>query len=146
MKKLLLFAFFAALSGISVAQTLPVGTCGVVFTYDAAGNRIKREYKCAAAKMAAETSNDSSVLLQNLYPNPTAATVNINFSRPLKNGRLFIYNTNGVILFQENADYLHRTLDLSNYSDGVYLIKVVSDEQNLIRKVVKISSGGSMKY
>ena len=42
----LIMPLFLICSLHSFAQEIPVGSCGLLMTYDAAGNRIKREYYC----------------------------------------------------------------------------------------------------
>ena len=48
-QKLFLFIFITAIAFPALAQQLPLNTCGIVCTYDASGNRLKRVYFCTMA-------------------------------------------------------------------------------------------------
>jgi hypothetical protein len=78
---LLLFAFNAA-----QAQTV----CGIAFTYDAAGNRIKREYKCKDIFEPADKAFEVA-----LFPNPTTGPIAVVFSEEVKSAKLRVFNMSG---------------------------------------------------
>jgi hypothetical protein len=99
--KILLLSIIALLSAFDgMAQQLPLGTCGIVCTYDAAGNRLKRVYFCnngidpyptkaqkapaSAEAPADKPANETTEyqMVDALYPNPTTK-IQRNFQQEL---------------------------------------------------------------
>ncbi|MCH2231144.1 MAG: T9SS type A sorting domain-containing protein [Crocinitomicaceae bacterium] len=69
-----------------------------------------------------------------LYPNPSSGLVNIVSS--YKEAEVFVFDLRGQLLFKENFSSI-TTIDLSQYSDGVYLFEVVTYNGSYRDKVVK---------
>ena len=76
----ILIPIFLSISLQTFSQEIPSGSCGLLMTYDAAGNRIKREYYCnngsnrIAAPELAKQQEAASVGFEEvdaLCPNPT---------------------------------------------------------------------------
>lgn len=123
------------------AQSLPANTCGIVYTYDAAGNRTQRAYVCNNGGGIAPvfTENTSEVIQQvtELYPNPTTGRFTVLFTRELKNAPVILYDINGKELQRSKRSGNQLLFDLTPYAAGVYLLRI-EDEKNLITfKVVK---------
>ena len=55
-----------------------------------------------------------------LYPNPTSSVLNLETSNDLKIDKVIFYNTLGQIIFTSTAS----SWDVSNFSNGVYFLKV----------------------
>lgn len=133
--------------GISVsvfAQQLPLGTCGVVNIYDAAGNRTKRIYFCnngvdfypTKAKPEFATATEVQQV-DELYPNPTTGRFAVYFSKELKNADILLTDLNGKVIMQFRATGYSVDFDLSMTAAGVYFVRI-SDGKNVItKKVVK---------
>lgn len=72
-----------------------------------------------------------------LYPNPANRTVNLKLSKSIKILEIFLYDTSGkklnVELTKEN------TFDVSNISDGIYLLTILSESgtEDIKRLIVK---------
>ncbi len=77
-----------------------------------------------------------------VYPNPTSGNLNIKISGVLTVSNITIYDLSGKMLFNEMISAedgqlgFERTLDLSNYSDGLYLLKLVDDQKTITKKIV----------
>lgn len=77
-KKISLLTFGLLLSFVMVAQQLNMGECGIVCTYDASGNRLKRVYFCnngtdpypARVQQDAAKTTEEYQQVDALYPNP----------------------------------------------------------------------------
>ncbi|PCI19090.1 hypothetical protein COB64_04245 [Candidatus Wolfebacteria bacterium] len=72
-----------------------------------------------------------------VFPNPTESTIHITLNSARK-AELSIYNTLGALVY--SRAYLNEksiTVDLANFSQGVYVVKLVADKQNYFSKVVK---------
>jgi len=76
-----------------------------------------------------------------LYPNPTKGPVNIS-SRVLGikgDSKIDVFNNIGLLVQSKNtsSDYNTAQIDLSGYSNGIYLIKIDSNNQSFFRKIIK---------
>ncbi len=70
-----------------------------------------------------------------VYPNPT--TSNINISNLNLNSIVKIYNMTGQQVFNGKANSDVMTVDMSRYSNGIYMLQVVSNGKTLKSKIVK---------
>jgi len=72
-----------------------------------------------------------------IYPNPTNGMVNINFgdNNSLKN--YTIYSLEGKIIETGNTDLDAITIDLSKESNGVYLVKINTEQTSTVYKLIK---------
>ncbi len=73
-----------------------------------------------------------------VYPNPTSGVININLL-PIKNKnpKVYIMDVLGkMIETKENLTTDKLTIDASSYKKGIYFVKIVSDNGNVIKKVV----------
>ena len=72
-----------------------------------------------------------------LYPNPTKDEVYITSKGEMINS-YSLYNTNGQLLLRsEKLKTKREKLNLSNFSKGVYVIKVITDKNSYTRKVIR---------
>jgi uncharacterized repeat protein (TIGR01451 family) len=75
---------------------------------------------------------DNSVTI---YPNPTNAIININSKFNIKTVQLF--DVQGRLLETDLANSNETTFDISNKQNGVYFLKITSENGSKIEKVVK---------
>jgi len=68
-----------------------------------------------------------------IYPNPANDLVNIFSQTP---GVLHIYNINGMLVKTEMVNNSNEQIDISNLSNGIYIIKINTDTQNYTQKLV----------
>tara|TARA_Y100001934_G_scaffold261459_1_gene334862 strand:- start:28 stop:729 length:702 start_codon:yes stop_codon:yes gene_type:complete len=84
-----------------------------------------------AVQIKAVTANDASLSIEtvsgnmniSIYPNPTAAILNVEFDKDLE---LTIYNLLGQQVLQSNS----KTLDISGLNDGTYILVTKNLENN----------------
>ena len=128
------------------AQEIPSGSCGLIMTYDAAGNRIKREYYCnnssgriAAPEIAQQQEAASAGFeeVDALYPNPTTGKFYITFSKPLDNAVIQILDVTGKVFQQLKVSGNRVAFDLSARPGGTYFILIKSNGMIINKKVVK---------
>jgi hypothetical protein len=127
------------------AQTLPIGSCGIVYTYDAAGNRTKREYVCNNGLMAGNDSAVESakllmadaVKVDVLYPNPTTGIFSVKLSKTLNKAVVTISDASGRIILRRTESGNVLTYDLSRYPSGGYLVTIKQNQQSITMKVIK---------
>lgn len=141
----------------SFAQQLPVGTCGIVYVHDAAGNRTRRVYFCNNGidpypqRTATPAANDPKEIpfteneiknmeiqeVEALYPNPTSGVFNVLFSKKLQQANIIIVDMNGKVMQQFRASGLQLTCDLSSYAAGTYFIRIQEKGSVISKKIIK---------
>lgn len=151
MFRLALFIFCGIfVSELVVGQQLPPNECGIVCTYDAAGNRLKRVYFCNNGSdpypMRTERKDiqqDGSKNMEEyqrvdaLYPNPTTGKFFVTFSRELKNAKVLLTDINGKVIQQFIGNGYKLNFDLSSVASGVYLVRIEDGKNIITKKVVK---------
>lgn len=142
------------LNFISYSQGQTGSAGGIIYTYDAAGNRIHRFSGVAERKAApdAEEKKETAVVSKNnlqasFTPNPTTSgnfsvVVSKNDLRTdnktvnAENPRIFVYNPLGELIHQESTQYnTQAIINLSAYSKGIYIVKVQSGEDVLMHRM-----------
>jgi hypothetical protein len=142
------------ISGYS--QQIPVGSCGIVNIYDAAGNRTKRVYFCNNGTdpypargvvqpntvIATDTSQSPGETTEfqevdALYPNPTSGMFSVTFSKALDNATIQVLDAGGRIMRQIKAKGYKAEFDLSADAGGVYYVRIEQDGKIITKKVVK---------
>ena len=69
-------------------------------------------------------------------PNPSKGLVQVRFSKPMNNAQVEVFDAAGVRVSKNNAQTYGATLDLSGKASGVYVVKVTSDMQTQMLKVI----------
>jgi Tol biopolymer transport system component len=73
-----------------------------------------------------------------IYPNPTSGFVNLSFENSVKKAKVEIYNLQGTLLFSKSYGKIPSvTINLSGYSVGIYMVKVITDGICYKEKVIK---------
>ena len=147
----IVISFFFVLQGL--AQQLPLGTCGIVNIYDAAGNRTKRVYFCnngidpyptgpqmegkGLETIVEKKETKEFQYVDALYPNPTTGKFFVTFSKNLTNGIISIMDNNGKTLAQFKASGYKVDFDLSPYAAGMYYVRIEENGKVITKKVIK---------
>lgn len=142
-KFLMIILLFFSLQ--SFVQEIPSGSCGLLMTYDAAGNRIKREYYCNNGSN--RISNPELAKQQDaagagfeevdaLYPNPTTGKFYITFSKAIDNAIIQVLDVNGKVVQRVKGSGTRLEFDLSNQPSGTYFVLIKSNEMIINKKVV----------
>ncbi len=71
-----------------------------------------------------------------VYPNPVNEVVHINVT-DADNAQLFIYDLTGKQLYENNLLNEENVIDISDYVDGVYMVRVVTHEKVFTKKLIK---------
>lgn len=96
-------------------------------------------YNYFAGKTKDSFNNQYTNANVNVYPNPTNGLLNINlFSQvEMNNCLLSIENMDGKILLQNSSSFplgfSHNELDLHDYASGVYILKIINSDGQLIK-------------
>jgi len=139
----------------NVKAQLQPGECGIMFTYDATGSLIQREFICnnSGAVMNRKTNNmlnqkndslsvndlaEQKIIKVNaLMPNPTTGKFTITFANILKNGEVILLDVNGKIIENRKENGYIITFDISGRSSGTYFVRVENEGKVFTFKVIK---------
>lgn len=80
------------------------------------------------------TGIENKDTLMEVHPNPTSGTLNISIEGEQT---VQIVNSNGVVLFNEKVAAGEHQLDISGYSSGVYILKLISNRGTELKRWVK---------
>lgn len=142
MKKLLF-----TLITLSFALSFTLSAQDISYEHDNNGNRVLREV--VVLKTSTAGTNNSSVATNStqwgdysikVFPNPTQELVVMEISdlSPEDQGEVFVSTINGQLLNRFPLDSSGKwEVDLQNHPSGVYLVRLVLNEQTLVRKIVK---------
>ena len=143
MRKYCLWVCLVLLPVVSSAQ----GRIG--YSYDAAGNRVKREVIMSVSKNIAKQQKKSSdnqsfsdMLSDHtvkIYPNPTKGDLKISiFGLKVKDQcSLVVYTTIGVQILTKKVETDNTDIDISNQPNGVYLLQITINGTATTWKIVK---------
>jgi hypothetical protein len=145
LKKYLFTTIFILTCYIAFAQQLPLGTCGIVCTYDVTGNRLRRIYFCnngidpypVRPRPEEVKTTEEFISVDALYPNPTTGKFVVTFSKELKNASVTLTDVNGKIIQQFKGQGYRLSFDLNGLANGVYVVRVENDGLVITKKVVK---------
>ena len=70
-----------------------------------------------------------------IYPNPSVSSINIDSDNTIEEVR--IMDLNGRLVYTENPNSAKTTILIDNYSQGVYIVHVQSNNETIRRKIVK---------
>ena len=150
MRVTLLFIFTLFVINATKAQTLE-------FTYDPAGNQIQRELVTISVNSikssnSVETEqeeetmlpksnsiNDNSTIIE-LYPNPVVDLLNVEWQSNLQIAEIMLFDNTGKLLQLKKVyeGTTRETFNLSNYSSGMYYIRLFdSFQQSKSYKIIK---------
>lgn len=111
----------------------------ISYTYDASGNRIKREYAILRKKsLPANTEKDTVVQSQatfqvKAYPNPFSeqVTINIEMQEELKEQlHLLLFNELGQLIQEFYMKQKLKTIQTQNLAKGKYYIRIIRKEES----------------
>ncbi len=71
-----------------------------------------------------------------VYPNPTKGQISIQTDAKEKL-QVVVYNVSGKVVHQQNNYTPEESIDISNYTDGIYIIKVQSGKEIVTQKILK---------
>lgn len=89
----------------------------------------------SAMQPAAEEISTPAAKLQ-LYPNPVQNTLVLSNMNPDEFDKLYVYNMQGAVVLQQKVNSTTARLDMTNYSDGVYVL-VFRSSVSLKEKTMK---------
>ncbi len=76
--------------------------------------------------------NNNTVKEINIYPNPTTGTLNITNA---ENADVYVYNILGEVVASINNAAPFSTIDMSELSEGTYIVKILTDKNVITKKI-----------
>lgn len=146
------FGFISSIAVILLSMQLcssAFSQAYIQYTYDAAGNRIVRQYFASRVinnndegdPIARKTAEQHGI---SVYPNPAVdgnfVTVVISSPNPKENeiATISVLDNTGKMLFtKQQATASPSQIDLNKYSTGVYYVKVMVGQEQLFYRIVK---------
>jgi GEVED domain/Pregnancy-associated plasma protein-A/Secretion system C-terminal sorting domain len=92
------------------------------------------DYEVTITAVPLATENFDFTTLK-VYPNPTANVLNIDFDKNIE--EITVLNILGQTLLNQNVNQSKATIDLSSLSPATYFVKITTDGNNKIFKVLK---------
>ena len=116
----------------------------VTFSYDSAGNRIKREIvmKTRAVAKHEEPENYSEMLADKnirIYPNPTKGMLKVEVIGYEQSDKLdlWVYDTAGRQLSVYHSASSPADLDISTQPNGIYILRILLNGKETSWKIIK---------
>lgn len=74
-----------------------------------------------------------------VFPNPFRDIISVNFSEPYDNVLIAISSLSNQLFFKQELNNINGTIqvNLKNLPDGFYLLRIISDNENIVYKVFK---------
>lgn len=100
-------------------------------------NNLKKatQKTCASNPTNIDLVSNTSII-EGIYPNPFEGVVNISL-KDISNTNIFIYNTMGQLVINEKANQYIQKIDLSNFPNGAYFIKVTAGNDVYTKTIIK---------
>lgn len=147
-QKLLFTVLICVVAMSAIAQQIPLGSCGIVYIHDAAGNRTKRVYFCNNGgtypqRPIKTIKKDETIapgdiqLVKVLYPNPTTGIFNVTFNIPLNNATVSIFDATGKMVKQIKANGSNQQFSLNGFACGMYIVRIINERKTIEMKVLK---------
>ncbi len=143
MRKFHILFYLTLLPTVSFAQDR------IGYSYDASGNRVKREIVMPVPKAMAKQQNFSSDnqsfsdMLRDhsikIYPNPMKGALKICISglKGTDKCSLEVYTTLGMQILAKKVESDNIDINISNQPNGVYLLQIVINGRSTTWKIVK---------
>ncbi|WP_186434406.1 T9SS type A sorting domain-containing protein [Lutibacter sp. Hel_I_33_5] len=117
--------------------------CLVMFTQ---GQKTRMLAALAGPRIGLKTSNGLSVkdfsadFNLSIYPNPSKDNINLTYNNLLarNGGDVLIYDITGKEVLQEkiNKNQFSKSINVSKLTNGIYFLKINSDNKNLVKKII----------
>jgi len=82
--------------------------------------------------------NENELPKMNISPNPVSSNLNVQFSRNIMEGQIAVYDILGKQLYSKEFDAESTfSINVSNFKEGVYFVKVVSGKKVQTQRFIK---------
>lgn len=115
------------------------------YQYDKDGNRTQQKKIKGTPPNALEEVKQSDLNSIIVYPNPSFGSVNINFSELKGLFTISLFDSWGRLIYEKenylviNSNQSYNLINLTNYSTGIYFVKIKGDQTNIVKKLIFVS-------
>ena len=120
----------------------------VTYTYDNAGNRIKREIVLSPQRISAphENAHENQSVFDMLadkdikiYPNPTQGKLKVEITNyeSSDSGSIYVYSMNGQTVTHSEISFYMTEIDISNSPKGIYLMQIRLNGTSTTWRIIK---------
>ncbi len=81
------------------------------------------------------SAEDFTINRLSVYPNPTSNSVKIVSEKKIQ--KIAVFNLFGQTVFTKKIDAENTTIDLSSFANGVYMLKISSENSSIFKKIIK---------
>lgn len=138
---------YVLLSILLIVLSAKARSCTIVYSYDNAGNRIKRTWSCDTSNNnnnnrmtnnSARTPIDSSNIENtcSLYPNPSNGYFKLAMQYAV-NADIYIIDIKGVVVEKTTLVGRETNFNISQYAPGIYTLRLLSPGYQFSVKIVK---------
>lgn len=117
--------------------TAGVGTFSITYTYTDVNSCQASMAQNIVVEVCTSVDNASNEMITKMFPNPTTGILNIEVNNGNKNYDLYLTDVTGRELFKTTSDKKTFALDMEEYSNGVYFIRLVSEGSTINKRIVK---------
>lgn len=116
------------------------------YSYDAAGNRVKREVILTSARRQASSSNKSEIYSDKILahsvtiaPNPTEGALKVSVGGLNVNDKcsLGVYSVQGAQILTKEVKENSVDIDIANQPAGIYMLRITINNSSSTWKIVK---------
>jgi hypothetical protein len=126
--KLTLFLFGCVAFGVEAGAQTPPDHCWVKYSYDAAGNRIKREWWCGDPGGADENATPRSQAVNSIgvraYPNPATESFEVVTDAEIQSGEAILRDEHSRVVLSQRLHGTRTLFDISGIANGIYVLEV----------------------
>lgn len=143
MKKLLLPFLLLATGMPALAQIeFPEEGCMIRYQYDAAGNRISRDWYCWGEEVKSRGADSTSIaeasdailadIHMNAFPNPAGELVNVTFTKAVPSGMLEVLDAAGRSILSQRVSGSTVVLKLGDLEQGNYWLAFTAGDERIV--------------
>jgi hypothetical protein len=140
--------YFIVLFGLFLSFNFAFAQERIVYEYDQAGNRIKREKKTIQIRSdVAEESEEPTAIYSEvlgdleikIYPNPTDGILFIELLHLPENSLadITLYQLSGSLIDRKESIHFSTEFNLSDQPAGIYILQIIAGDKQTEWKVIK---------
>jgi hypothetical protein len=120
--------------------------CSIKYSYDAAGNRVKREYICEtvttnpspSARKPNPKDATTAAITSVVFPNPSNGMFTIQTNIPVADAIVMVYDLQGKLLKRFNYTGNSTLFDIRALAVGQYMIQLVLADGTQVHQLQKV--------
>lgn len=87
--------------------------------------------------LQATDTQEISLPMIKIYPNPTTESFVLDFSESLKEGKVQVFNTKGELIAEKDTSKGFVNINLTTFEAGIYFVKLIIDNEVFTKKIIK---------